>query len=127
MLRTLRKNEQTFYYSKCLGKTELLDDNGYRTGVRELSYDVPVKAYGNISANTGEVIYNTYGKQIAYDRILQPRDSALSLDENDVLYLDSDYSSGKYDYVIVSVIRSLNVLKYAIRKVNVGVDNEISA
>lgn len=127
MMRTLRKNEQTFYYSKYLGKTELLDDNGYRTGTKTRSYDTPIKAYGNISANTGEVIYNTYGKQIAYDRILQPRDSAITLTEDDVLYLDNDYNSGKYDYVIVSVIRSLNVLKYAIRKVNVGVENDISA
>lgn len=126
-MRTLRKNEQTFYYSKYLGNVEILDENNYRTGTRKPSYDTPIKAYGNISANTGEVIYNTYGKQVLYDRILQPRDSGLMLNENDVLYLDSDYSSGKYDYVIVSVIRSLNVLKYAIRKVNVGVDNDISA
>lgn len=126
-MRTLRKNEQTFYYSKYLGKTELLDENGYRTGTRELSYDEPAKAYGNISDNTGEVIYNTYGKQIAYDRILQPRDSKLLLYEDDVLYIDSDYDSGIYDYVIVAVIRSLNVLKYAIVKVNVGIDNGISA
>jgi len=126
-MRTLRKNEQTFYYSKYLGKTELLDENGYRTGTRIPSYDEPVKAHGNISDNTGEVIYNTYGKQIAYDRILQPRDSKLLLDEDDVLYIDSDYDSGIYDYVIVAVIRSLNVLKYAIVKVNVGIDNDISA
>jgi len=126
-MRTLRKNEQTFYYSKYLGKAEILDDNGNRTGTRELTYDTPVKAYGNISANTGEVIYNTYGKLVAYDRILQPRDSALSLNENDVLYIDKDYNNGIYDYVVVSVIKSLNVLKYAIRKVNVSNSETISA
>lgn len=134
MMRTLLRNKRSFYYAPYLGKTEIIDEYGNKTGEYEITYGNPVKMFGNISSAQGEMQTRQFGESETYDRVIVLENPNAPIDEYSILWVDSipvlsedgaeslDTEGEKkvpHDYVVKKVARSLNSVSIAISKVNV--------
>lgn len=123
-MRSLKRNEQTFYYALYGEEVEEIDEEGNYTGETTIGYGNPVKADANISASRGEASNEQFGISLDYDKIVCSCDTTLHIDETTILWVDSmpilDESGAtetKHDYVVKKVAKSLNSVQYAIKKV----------
>ena len=126
MMRTLLRNQRVFYYAPYVGKTEIIDEYGNKTGEYEINYGEPVKMFGNISSAQGEMQTRQFGESETYDKVIVLGNPNTPIDEYSILWVDtepmlSDDSTKKvaHDYVVKKVARSLNSVSIAISKVNV--------
>lgn len=123
-MRTLKRNKRQFFYCLYLGETELTDSDGNYTGETAIGYETPVECWANISPATGQSDTEMFGNLTDYDRVIVSDDTALPIDENTVLFIDSTPTDGAgadgYDYTVRRVAKSLNSVAIAIRKVNVS-------
>ena len=70
-MRALTKNKRPFWYANSTGKTEeLIDSNGYYTGEWGETYETPIGAKANISANRGNVSEELFGALLDYDKVI---------------------------------------------------------
>ena len=60
-MHTLARNKSTVWYALCTGKTERLDENGFRTGQYDVTYADPVKTRMNIRWDSGAVRLEGFG------------------------------------------------------------------
>ena len=121
-MRTLHRNKQKFHYYLYRVKTELIDEDGFRTGEEVLTYSPTQSAMGNISAGSGDAQAALFGSNIAYERVIVLDDINCPIDENSLLCVDIEpqaYSPNEtpmHDYVVKAVAKSLNVFAIAISK-----------
>ena len=125
-MRCMVRNKSTFYYASYIGETEIIDDNGNRTGEYKLAYDKPIKVFGNVSAAQGEMQSRQFGESESYDKVIVLDDRNTPIDEYSILWVDTlphlnaDGSTDTpNDYIVRKVARSLNGVSIAISKVNV--------
>ncbi len=125
-MRTMTRNKSVFYCSNYVGKTEIVDENGHKTGQYEVHYGEPVKMHGNISAAMGEIQSRQFGENVSYDKVIAFDNQNTSIDEYSILWVDTlpvlaDDGTTKtpHDYIVKKVARSLNELSVAISKVTV--------
>lgn len=123
-MRSLKRNEQTFYYALYGEEVEEIDEEGNYTGETTIGYGNPVKAKANISASRGEASNEQFGVSLEYDKIVCSCDMALPIDETTILWVDTmpvldknGATKTKHDYIVKKVARSLNSVQYAIKKV----------
>lgn len=114
-MRTLKRNEKTFYFKRYNGRVPVLVD-GYENGEYAISYDDVESARGNISASRGYAQIELFGNFDGYDKVIV-MDYDANITENTVLMIDVPVNSGKYDYIVRRVSKSLNVVSIAISKV----------
>ena len=119
-MRTLERNKQTIKYKLYVGKEELLDEYGNRTGEFEILYSDPATLRANVSAARGESLTRQFGDMESYDKVIITDDVSCSIDENSILWIDNLDTEKPYDYVVKKVARSLNSVSYAVSKVNVS-------
>lgn len=122
MMRTLLRNQRAFYYAPYLGKNEIIDDEGYRTGEYEILYGDPVRVFGNISSAQGEMQTRQFGESEEYDKVIVLGNPNTPIDEYSILWVDTEPDSSltvAHDYEVKKVARSLNSVSIAISKVNV--------
>ena len=116
----------TFYYANYVGKEELIDEYGNKTGEYEVIYCNPVKCKGNISAAQGEIQSRQFGDSESYDKVIVLNNVNIPIDEYAILWVDTlpsltdDKTSTPHDYIIKKVARSLNSVSIAISKVDVN-------
>ena len=116
----------TFYYANYVGKEELIDEYGDKTGEYEVIYGNPVKCKGNISAAQGEIQSRQFGDSESYDKVIVLNNVNIPIDEYAILWVDTlpsltdDKTSTPHDYIIKKVARSLNSVSIAISKVDVN-------
>lgn len=121
-MRTLNRNKQKFYYYLYRGKTELIDESGFRTGEEVLTYSPAQSCCGNVSAGSGDAQAALFGSNIAYERVIVLDDINCPIDENSLLCVDIEpqaYSANEtptHDYVVKAIAKSLNVFAIAISK-----------
>ena len=120
------------YYALYLGEEDILDDNDNYTGERRKLYGDPVLIRGNLDAGfngrygiNSQSAVEDFGVDLRYDKTLVITDMSCPIDEYSVLIIDRpvEYdASGNliYDHVVVKVDKSINVLSYALKKVNVS-------
>ena len=125
-MRCMVRNKSKFYYASYMGKTEIIDDNGYRTGEYKNSYSFPQEKFGNVSAAQGEMESRQFGESEIYDKVIVLDDRYAPINEHTILWVDTlphlneDGSTDTpHDYVVKCVARSLNGVLVAIRKVRV--------
>lgn len=123
-MRCLQRNKQTIYYSLYIGKTEIVDGNGNRTGEYTKSYSLPNSLQVNISANRGYNELEFFGSNIVYDNTIVT-EVGCPIDEQTRLWVgvpvyDANNNLQPYNYVVVKKAQSLNSISYAIRKVDVS-------
>ena len=125
-MRCMVRNKTRFYYANYIGETEIVDEHGNVTGEYEVSYSIPVKCSGNISAAQGEMQSRQFGESESYDKVIVLDDRNAPIDEYSLLWVDTlphlneDGSTDTpHDYIVKKVARGLNGVSIAISKVDV--------
>ncbi len=125
-MRALERNQQKIYFANYTGRSTITDDNGLLTGETEITYTTPSTAKVNVSAARGEATIDLFGTDLNYSNTIVS-DKDLGIDENSVLWVGKEAYQGSaitpYNYIVVSIAKSLNSVVYAIRKVDV--ENQI--
>ena len=74
----------------------------------------------SISANKGEASAQSFGADLNYDREMSTHDINCPIDEYSHLWLDGRSTEETHNYVVKAVSRSLNCIRYAIKRVDVS-------
>lgn len=126
-MRCMARNKSRFYYAAYMGKTQVIDENGFRKGEYENSYSFPNEKFGNISAAQGEMESRQFGDSEIYDKVIVLDDRYAPIDEHTILWVDTlphlnenGSTDTPHDYIVKRVARSLNGVSIAIRKVSVS-------
>lgn len=125
-MRCLKRNKVSFYYANIIGSEEVTDDNGYKTGETRLIYDKPKELTANISVAQGEVVFQLFGGNESYDKIIVSDDVNIPINEYSALWIDTvplfDEISKEVitpnDYIVKKIARSLNSISIAVSRVN---------
>ena len=88
-MRCLKRNKVSFYYANIIGSEEATDENGYKTGETRLIYDKPKELKANISVAQGEVVFQLFGGNESYDKIIVSDDVNIPINEYSVLWRDT--------------------------------------
>lgn len=118
-MRCLNKNKQTIHYKNYIGKTQILDAQGYRTGEYRLDYSDLIEAKMNVSASRGLASEEMFGIQTNYTKVLVTANTNCSMDEHSIVWIDKP-TDGPHDYVVVQKAKSLNSIAYAVLEVSAG-------
>ena len=116
-MRDLKRNQQTIWYS-LLDQHADADEWGNTVDVKE--HGSPVEMSISISANKGEASAQTFGIDLQYDREMSTHDMSCPIDEYTHLWLDGRKITEPHNYEVVAVSKSINCIRYAIRRVNVS-------
>jgi len=123
-MRTLNRNKRTFYYSLYVKTEDVTTTGGLKTGEKTVTYSTPIKMTANISPATGLASTEQFGNLDNYDKVILTSDLDCPIDENSVLFIDTDpnYSTTapNFDYIVRRVAKSLNHVSIAVRKVKVS-------
>lgn len=125
-MKCMKRNLQKAYYALFTGFEPILDEEGYSTGEKRITYSVPHLFKANISAAKGSTDIDHFGITEQYDRIVIPeRDCPLT--EASVLWIDccpevkeDGTTDTPHDYVVVRIAKSLNHMVVAVKKVAVN-------
>lgn len=116
-MRNLKRNQSKIYYA-LLNVVREKDEWGNTKDVK--SYADPVELRISVSANKGEAAAQAFGADLQYDREMVTHDMTCPIDEYSHLWLDGRDSADTHNYEVVAVSRSLNCIRYAVRRVNVS-------
>lgn len=124
-MELLKRNCRTVYYCQYVGKTPLLDDDGYETGEYVVSYTEPESIEVNVSPASGIAQQMMFGTLISYDKVLVTTDMDCPITEDSVLFVDKlpEYDSKgqpMYDYSVRRVAKSINVISIALKEAKVS-------
>ena len=116
-MRDLKRNQQTIWYS-------LLNVS---TGEDEWGNTEDIKTYGepdtmdiSVSGDKGEISQQAFGMDLDYDREMSTHDMSCPIDEYTHLWIDGRSTEETHNYIVKAVSKSLNCIRYAIKKVNVS-------
>lgn len=118
-MKTLKRNQSKIIYALYANKSEIVDDQGYRTGEQLNIYQPQTSMYAYVSAARGEADVDIFGSNLSYEKTLITDDLNCPIDEHSILWVD-DLVSDAYDYVVVKKAKSLNSVNYAIKRVTVS-------
>ena len=116
-MRDAEKNKVKIHYALRDLKTNK-DEWGNTKGVT--SYSPPVELKISVSANKGEAAAQAFGADLQYDREMTTHDMSCPIDEYSHLWLDGRSIADTHNYEVAAVSKSLNCIRYAIRRVNVS-------
>lgn len=84
------------------------------------TYGEPTELKISVSANKGEASAQAFGADLKYDREMSTHDMSCPIDEYSRLWLDGRDTADTHNYEVAAVSKSLNCIRYAIRRVNVS-------
>lgn len=84
------------------------------------TYGEPIGLRISVSANKGEASAQAFGADLKYDREMVTHDMSCPIDEYSRLWLDGRETTETHNYEVAAVSKSLNCIRYAIRRVNVS-------
>lgn len=116
-MRDLKRNQQTIWYA-LLSENSTSDEWGNTVDIKD--YGTPKAAKMSISANKGEASAQAFGADLKYDREMSTHDMTCPIDEYSHLWLDGRKTTETHNYEVAAVSKSLNCIRYAIRRVNVS-------
>lgn len=116
-MRTLLRNQRPFYYASYTGKYPILDEDGNMTGTYGITHSPILAATGNISPARGMAFGAAFGAGVNYDRLIQMDIPDFPIDENALIWIDTD-TSGPNNYRVERIGRSLNYILIAIKQVS---------
>ena len=124
-MKLLKRNCKTVYYCQYVGKTPLVDDDGYETGEYVVSYTDPKPLIVNVSPATGTAQMMMFGTLISYDKVLVTTDMDCPITEDSVLFVDKEpeydaKGQPMYDYTVRRIGKSLNVVSIALKEAKVS-------
>ena len=116
-MRDLKRNKQQIFVSLLNVSTDK-DEWGNTVDVKE--YGEPFAMSISISANRGEASAQSFGTELSYDREMSTHDMSCPIDEFSHLWLDGRSTEETHNYIVKAVSKSLNCIRYAIKKVDVS-------
>lgn len=116
-MRDLKRNQQEIWYALL---TETKDEDEWGNTVNAKGYGEPQEFKASVSANKGEASAQAFGADLKYDREVVTHDMSCPIDEYSRLWLDGRTTDKPHNYVVVAVSKSLNSIRYAIRRVDVS-------
>ena len=124
-MKTLKRNQRTFWYCLYDHKIPIVDEYGNQSGEEIVVYAEPVEMKANISQATGQSNTEQFGNLENYDKVIVTDWMECPIDENSVLFIDKEpeYSledNPMFDYIVRRVAKSLNSVSIAVKKVNVS-------
>lgn len=145
-MKALKRNAIPVWYALYLGEEDILDTNEHPTGERRARYGPLRKMMANVNAGfngrygiNSQSAVEPFGVDRRYDKTLVVADMDCPMDEYSVLIIDRPvhYEHGQpvfddgasvydddgqlvFDHIIIKVDKSINVLSYALKKVNVS-------
>ena len=134
IIRNIKKNKQTFWYANFISIVDILDDNGFYTGEKAISYTKPQIMTANISGARGESEATVFGINTTdYDRVIAMMKT--DMDESSILWIDKEpelepdgtlalYPDGRqktpHNHIVRRLSRSLNSVLIAVQAVSVS-------
>lgn len=116
-MRDSEKNKSTIYYAlRNVASDE--DEWGNTDGVT--TYGEPIKMKISVSGDKGEASSEAFGADIRYERQMSTHDMSCPIDEYSHLWLEGRSVKETHNYEVAAVSKSLNCIRYAIRRVNVS-------
>ncbi len=116
-MRDAEKNKAKIYYALRNVSSES-DEWGNTKNVT--SYSLPEEFKISVSANKGEAAAQAFGADLRYDREMSTHDMSCPIDEYSRLWLEGRSIEETHNYEVAAVSRSLNCIRYAIRRVDVS-------
>lgn len=117
-MRDSKKNKVCIWYALRNVRAEK-DEWGNTKDIA--TYSAPLLFKINVSANKGEAAAQAFGADLKYDREMVTHDMSCPIDEYSRLWLDGrDAGTETHNYEVAAVSKSLNCIRYAVRRVNVS-------
>ena len=116
-MRDLKRNQQTLWYAL---RDVPIETDEWGNTTNAMSYGVPREIRISVSANKGEAFAQAFGAELNYDRELVTHDVGCPIDEYTHLWLDGRSPTETHNYEVAAVSKSINCIRYAIRRVNVS-------
>ena len=116
-MRDLSKNTQTVWYSL---RNVAVDTDEWGNTVDAKGYGDPKPLRISVSAAKGVAAAQSFGVDLQYDREMSTHDMSCPIDEYTHLWLDGRNTTDTHNYEVAAVSKSLNCIRYAIRRVNVS-------
>ena len=116
-MRDIKKNQQLIHFAL---RNVLTDKDEWGNTVDIKEYGKPSFAYVSISANKGSASAQAFGTDLNYDREMSTHNMHCPINEYSRLWLDGKKVTGPHNYEVVAVSKSLNCIRYAIRRVEVS-------
>ena len=116
-MRDLKRNQQKIWYAlRCVGVAT--DEWGNTEDVK--TYGEPIPYEISISGNKGQASEQAFGVDLEYDREMSTHDLTCPMDEFTHLWLDGRSPNDTHNYVVKAVSRTLNCVRFAVKKVDVS-------
>lgn len=116
-MRNLKRNQQQIYYAL---RTLSQETDEWGNAYEVKGYTDPTSMSISISANKGEAEAQAFGADLHYDREMVTHDLSCPVDEYSRLWLDGRSIEETHNFEVAAVSKSLNCIRYAIRRVNVS-------
>lgn len=123
-MKILKRNKTPFWYQLYDRTKTVEDEDGSEVG-SAVVYKDAVEMKGNISSATGSAQVEQFGNFAGYDKVIVVDDMSCPIEETTVLFIDKkpEYDAEGnplFDYVVKRVAKSLNVIAYAVKRVDVS-------
>ena len=105
-MRNCRKNQRKITYS-LYGASDTTDAWGNKVK----TYGEKIETRMNVSPSNGVTSADVFGASLDYDKAMTTHDMTCAIDEYSKVWIDND------QYKVVKVARSLNNIRYAIKRV----------
>lgn len=134
-MRCLNRNKVKIHFAQYVGREDILNEAGRKTGQHRILHTNPIETYANVSAAKGETQTRQFGESESYDKVVVMDNVACLIDEYSILWVDTEPKLDKngalavdengeiitpHDYVVKKVAKSLNNVSIAVSKVSVG-------
>ncbi len=116
-MRDIKRNQQTIWYSL---RNVAVDTDEWGNTVDIKDYGNPLKMQLSVSANKGSISAQAFGTELNYDREMTTHNMDCPIDEYTRLWLDGRAITDTHNYEVVAVSKSLNCIRYAVKRVDVS-------
>ena len=106
------------------GETDVVDDDGYLTGEKTITYSKPITFDAHKSSARGSSQVEMFGTDVAYDKtiiISKSEFDKLKITENSVFFVEStpkyEGETPMYDYRVSRIAITINEVAIALLKV----------
>lgn len=115
-MRTLDRNKSIIWTVEPIGRTPLLDYEGYDTGESIVTFGLPNKVSISMYPSSGAIVEQIFGKDVSLDMIAVSNE--LVFTENTLLFLNEPVENydTTYDYRVSAIKKSINTNNYGLRQ-----------